>query len=98
MPQGASNAKRLVAIVEDRDSSLPADAIATLKVMIATLSHVEAKIRMLDAELARRAKANDVGRRLMTVPGIGPLIATAIAVLAPPPEIFRKARDFAASC
>jgi transposase len=32
----------------------------------------------------------------MTVPGIGPLIATAIAVLAPPPETFRKARDFAA--
>ena len=32
----------------------------------------------------------------MTVPGIGPLIATAIATLAPPPETFRKARDFAA--
>jgi transposase len=37
-----------------------------------------------------------MARRLMTVPGIGPLIATAIAVLAPPPETFRKARDFAA--
>jgi transposase len=32
----------------------------------------------------------------MTVPGIGPLIATAIAVLAPPTATFRKARDFAA--
>ena len=32
----------------------------------------------------------------MTVPGIGPLIATAIAVLAPAPETFRCARDFAA--
>lgn len=30
------------------------------------------------------------------MPGIGPLIATAIAVLAPPPETFRQARDFAA--
>ncbi len=37
-----------------------------------------------------------MARRLMTVPGIGPLIATAIAVLAPPPGTFRKARDFAA--
>ncbi|BCH61958.1 IS110 family transposase (plasmid) [Agrobacterium vitis] len=37
-----------------------------------------------------------MARRLMTVPGIGPLIATAIAVLAPPPQTFRKARDFAA--
>ena len=32
----------------------------------------------------------------MMVPGIGPLIATAIAALAPPPEAFRKARDCAA--
>ena len=32
----------------------------------------------------------------MTVPGIGPLIATALAVLAPPPETFRRGRDFAA--
>ncbi len=32
----------------------------------------------------------------MTVPGIGPLIAAAIATIAPPPETFRKARDLAA--
>ena len=32
----------------------------------------------------------------MTVPGIGPLIATAIAVLAPPHETLSKACDFAA--
>ena len=37
-----------------------------------------------------------MARRLMTVPGIGPLIATAIATLAPPPQTFRKVRDFAA--
>lgn len=47
-------------------------------------------------EIARRVKENEVARRLMTVRGIGPLIATAIATLAPPPETFRKARDFAA--
>lgn len=33
---------------------------------------------------------------MMTIPGIGPLIATAIAVLAPPPATLSKARDFAA--
>mgnify|MGYP003676980167 CR=1 FL=1 len=96
VPQGAANATRLIGIAEDPDGSLPADAIATLKVLIATLSQLEAEIGKLDAEITRRAKANDVARRLMTVPGIGPLIATAIAVLAPPPETFRKARDFAA--
>ena len=96
VPQGAANAARLVAIVADPDSGLPADAIATLKVPVAALAHLEAEIGTLDAEIFRRAKANEIARRLMTVPGIGPLIATAIAVLAPPPETFRKARDFAA--
>lgn len=101
VPQGAANAARLIAIVEDPDSGLPADAIATLKVLVAALAHLEAEIGKLDAEIARRAKENELARRLMTVPtleqrGIGPLIATAIAVLAPPPETFRKARDFAA--
>lgn len=96
VPQGAANAARLIAIVEDPDSGMPVDAIATLKLLVATLVHLEAEIGKLDAEIGRRAKENDVARRLMTVPGIGPLIATAIAVLAPPPETFRKARDFAA--
>lgn len=96
VPQGAANAARLIAIVEDPDSGLPADAVVTLKVLGATLTHIEVEIGKLDAEIAVRARENDVARRLMTVPGIGPLIATAIAVLAPPPETFCKARDFAA--
>jgi transposase len=98
VPQGAANASRLIAIVEDPHSGIPVDAIATLKVLVVALAHVDAEAGKLDAEIARRAKENDVALRLMTVPGIGPLIATAIAVLAPPPETFRKARDFAASC
>jgi transposase len=96
VPQGAANAARLIAIFEDPDSGLPADAIATLKVLVAALSHLEAEIGTLEAEIARRAKENEVARRLMTVPGIGPLIATAIVVLSPPPETFLKARDFGA--
>ncbi|PIL20966.1 hypothetical protein P775_06785 [Puniceibacterium antarcticum] len=59
---------------------------------------MEAEIGKLDTEIALRAKENELARRLMTVPGIGPLIATAIETLAPPPETFRKARDFAALC
>ena len=96
VPQGAANASKLIAIVEDPESGLPAEATATLQVLIGSLAHLEAQIGRLDAEISRCAKENEVARRLMTVPGIGPLIATAIATLAPPPETFRKARDFAA--
>lgn len=90
MPQGAANASKLVAIVEDLEGSLPADAIPTLKVLVAALSHLKAEIGKLDAEISCRAKENDVARRLMTIPGIGPLIATALATLAPPPETFHR--------
>jgi transposase len=96
VPQGAANASKLIAIVENPDSGIPADAIATLKVLVLALAHLEAEIGKLNAEIAHRAKENDVAQRLMTIPGIGALIATAIAVLVPPPETFRKARDFAA--
>lgn len=89
VPQGAANAAKLIAIVEVPDGGLPADAIGTLKVLVAALTHFEAEIGRLDAVIALRAKANEVAQRLRTVLGIGPLIATAIAVLAPSPKIFR---------
>ena len=57
---------------------------------------MQTEISELDREIAARAKADCVARRLMTVPGIGPLIATAIEALAPPAETFRSGRDFAA--
>ena len=96
VPQGASNASKLIAIVDDPESGLPVEATATLQVLIGTPAQIEAQIGTLDARIARCAKKNDVAQRLMTIPGTGPLIATAIAVLAPPPETFRRARDFAA--
>jgi hypothetical protein len=55
-----------------------------------------ASIAALDKEIARRAREDEVSRRLMTVPGIGPISATAIVALAPPAETVAKGRDFAA--
>jgi len=74
---------------QDPDSGLPAAAVAASTVLVVAPSR-------LDAEIERPAKASDAARRLMTVLG-WPLIATAIAVLAPPSETFRKAGDLAAS-
>jgi len=96
VPQGTSNTSKLIAFIESPESELPIEAIATLKTLAATLTHFETEIARLDAEIASRAKKDKLAQRLMTIPGIGPLIATALATLAPPPEHFRKARDFAA--
>lgn len=73
-----------------------AEASATLQVLIGTRAQLETQISELNAKIVRSAMENDVVRRFITVPGIGTLIATAIATLTPPPDTFRKIRDFAA--
>ena len=50
----------------------------------------------MDREIAQRAKEDETARRLMTIPGIGPVTAMALAALAPPAETFKRGRDFAA--
>ena len=88
--------RRPIALIEDPESDLPETARATLQVLVDGLRHLDERIAERDAEIARRAREDETARRLMTIPGIGPLIATALATLAPPPEHFRRARDFAA--
>jgi transposase len=95
-PQGPFHVERLIAQIEDPASDLPEPARACLTVLVSTLRHLQEQTAARDAEIAARAKADDVARRLMTVPGIGPLIATALEALAPPAETFRSGRDFAA--
>ena len=67
----------------------PESARAILKVLISTLKGLETQIEAMDAEITQRAKADPVARRLMTIPGIGPIAATAITALVPAPEGFR---------
>ncbi len=64
--------------------------------LIRTLNALEEQLKELDDDIARRAKADPVAQRLMTIPGIGRIAATAITALVPAPEGFRAGRDFAA--
>ncbi len=96
VPKGAWNARRLAERVEAEDDTLPEMARATLQVLVDGLRHLDEWIAALNAEIARRARQDELARRLMTIPGVGPLIAAALATLVPPPEYFRRARDFAA--
>ena len=67
-----------------------------LAVITDNLQMLQAKIAVLDREIAARAKANPTVRRLMTIPGVGPIAATALVALAPAASSFRRGRDFAA--
>ena len=95
-PQGPSHVARLVAQIEDPASGIPDAARSCLARLVEMLRRLQDEVTALDRDITARAKTDDVARRLMTVPGIGPLIATAIEALAPPPETFRSGRDFAA--
>ncbi len=59
-------------------------------------AELDGQVAELDKEIARRAREDDAARRLMTIPGIGPVTATAIIALAPAVETFSKGRDFSA--
>lgn len=66
------------------------------QLLLDQIAGLSKKIASLDGELRRRASADDTVRRLMTIPGVGPISAAAITTFAPPMETFSKGRDFAA--
>ena len=96
VPQGAGHFKKLVAYLEDPASPLPEEVRSILSLLAQTATGLEEKISLLDKEITRRTRTDEVARRLMTIPGVGPITATAIAALAPPAASFRRGRDFAA--
>ena len=95
-PKGLFHASTMFARIEDPSCSLPSSAREVFIVMVESVRALDERIRLLDREIARRAREDETAKRLMTIPGIGPITATAILALAPPPESFRKGRDFAA--
>lgn len=96
-PKGPSHIAVLGELIDgEMGSSLPDAATRMFRTMLDLLEVLNSKIVELDREIARRAREDVIARRLMTIPGVGPITATAIAALAPPVETFTKGRDFAA--
>jgi transposase len=94
--KGPAHVPHLLRAIEDPDEPIPEIARPVLQMLIETLHRLDEQIAGLDQEVARRAKVNEMARRLMSVPGVGPVTAVALAALAPPPETFKRGRDFAA--
>jgi transposase len=95
-PKGPANIAALAARLGEPGEKLPVEARLMLEVLADTIAALEGRIAQLDAEIGRRAKHDAIARRLMTIPGVGPITATAMAALAPPPDTFQRGRDFAA--
>jgi transposase len=97
-PKGAAHLAMLADLLESGEigQTLPEAARPMFTMMVAMLADLDGRIAALDKEITRRAREDEVARRLMTIPGIGPITATAIVAIAPPAETFAKGRDFAA--
>ncbi|MER8412993.1 IS110 family transposase [Mesorhizobium sp. M1342] len=94
--QGLFHVAKLLAAIEDKGSAVPEVARSILRLLVEQLRSLDEKMALLDREIARRAKEDTEARRLMTIPGIGPITATALAALAPSAQTFKRGRDFAA--
>lgn len=96
-PQGETGLKELIAtIANDDDRRLPAAARTALALLAAQLEAAEAGIAALDKEIRAWHRASEASRRLATIPGIGPLAASAITATVGDVSRFRRGRDFAA--
>jgi transposase len=95
-PQGIRHVASLVALVEDEQSSLPQGVRTILKLLVDTFTTLEGQIAQLDAEINQRSRTDPTARRLITIPGVGPIISTAITALVPAAQSFAAGRDFAA--
>ncbi len=94
--KGPGHVTKLIEHVEDPASSVPEAARLVLRTLIDSLRFLSERIDLLDREIARRAREDSEVKRLTSIPGVGPITATALAALAPPASAFRKGRDFAA--
>ena len=96
-PVGRGGVDRLLAIIDDEtDERVPAQARSCLQMLVAQLRLVKLQILDNDRQVLALARSTELGRRLMEVPGIGPLVASALVASVPDPSMFRCGRNMAA--
>ena len=83
-------------MVQSQDSGLSTEVIELARMLVDQIVGLQHRIDTLDREIRQRAREDSVASPLMTVPGIGPICASAMMALAPPAESFARGRDFSA--
>ena len=78
------------------DDRIPDEARASLALLVAQLNLVNEQILETDRRVRTSARSTDIGRRLMEVPGVGPVLASAIVASVPDAQAFKNGRSLAA--
>ncbi len=85
-PIGRNGIEQLLDVIADpTDERVPADARFCLEMLAAQLRIVKEQILENDRRILASARETELGRRLMEIPGVGPLLASAIVATVPDP-------------
>jgi transposase len=87
---------RLLAAVEEATEALPDEVCDLLQMITAEIRGYDEQIAGLDMRLKAQCKDDDVSRRLRTIPGVGPVIATAMPAYLSAGGSFASGSAFAA--
>lgn len=94
--QGPEGLDWLKAHFRETQSQLPGHAVAALQALIRQAEGVADQAEVLEKQILEWHRTNEASQRLATIPGIGPITASAIAANVPDPSLFQSARQFAA--
>lgn len=96
-PVGRNGIDLLLEIVANpEDHRIPADARVCLEMLAMQLAVVKQQVLENDRRVLASARRTELGRRLMEIPGVGPLLASAFVATVADPSMFRTGRDLAA--
>lgn len=95
LPVGHAAIKRLPSVLAEH--RLPARLKTVLERLQAHFKYLEEQIADIEKDLMLQLADDDLGQRLMTVPGIGPITASVLACEVGDGKQYRCGRDFAAA-
>ena len=96
-PVGRNGLAQLIGVLGDIDDDrIPDETRASLALLVSQLNLINEQILETDRRVRASARSTDVGRRLMEVPGVGPVLASAIVASVPDPRAFKTGRSLAA--
>ena len=96
-PERAHRIGHLTDIIETEDDArVPPAARAALLCLVRQLRETKEKLGRIDEDLEKLAHAVEPCRRLMTIPGVGVITATALVASIRDPADFKSGRHFAA--
>ena len=83
-------------VAEASDKRLPEVARACVTALGAQLRVLKAQILQFDRMIMAWHRSSEASRRLDDIPGVGPVLATALVASVADPKVFRSGRDFSA--